>query len=72
MKAMYLVRVGDAAQAFEMREAPMPTPGAGQVRVAVEAFGLNYADVMARLGLLRFGRLYPSIMVNKCINKFYI
>ncbi len=50
MKALVLARYGDPASAFELREMPTPEPGAGQVRVAVEAFGLNYADVSARQG----------------------
>jgi NADPH:quinone reductase-like Zn-dependent oxidoreductase len=36
---------------LELREAPDPTPGEGEVRIAVAAAGVNFADVMARLGL---------------------
>jgi len=50
MKAVYLVRNGSAHQAFEIREATMPEPKENQVRIQVEAFGLNFADVMARKG----------------------
>ncbi len=50
MKAVVLVRHGAPAEAFELRELPDPEPGPGQVRIAVEAFGLNYADVSARQG----------------------
>jgi NADPH:quinone reductase-like Zn-dependent oxidoreductase len=40
MKALVLVRHGSPHEAFELRELPAPEPGAGQVRIAVEAFGL--------------------------------
>ena len=36
---------------LELREALDPTPGEGEVRIAVAAAGVNFADVMARLGL---------------------
>jgi synaptic vesicle membrane protein VAT-1 len=36
---------------FELREAPDPVPAAGEVRIRVAASGVNFADVMARLGL---------------------
>lgn len=51
MKAWVLARNGDADKAFELREMPDPVPGAGQVSIRAEAFGLNFADVMARQGL---------------------
>jgi len=50
MKAIVLIRHGGAREAFELQERPAPEPGPGQVRIAVEAFGLNYADVSARQG----------------------
>ncbi|MEO5674060.1 MAG: zinc-binding dehydrogenase [Chitinophagales bacterium] len=53
MKAIYLVRHGKAQDAFEMRESVLPVPAENQVRIKVEAFGLNFADVMARKGLYR-------------------
>jgi NADPH:quinone reductase-like Zn-dependent oxidoreductase len=34
-----------------MRELPDLTPGEGEVRIAVQASGVNFADVLARLGL---------------------
>jgi NADPH:quinone reductase-like Zn-dependent oxidoreductase len=36
---------------FEMRTAPDPTPAQGEVRIRVRAAGVNFADVLARLGL---------------------
>lgn len=36
---------------FEIREAPDPEPGPREVRIRVSAAGVNFADVLARLGL---------------------
>ncbi len=36
---------------FEMRESADPVPGDGQLRVRVRAAGVNFADVLSRLGL---------------------
>ena len=50
MKALVLTRYGAPEDAFELRERADPEPRPGEVRIAVEAFGLNYADVSARQG----------------------
>jgi synaptic vesicle membrane protein VAT-1 len=36
---------------FEIRQSPDPVPGDGEVRIRVRAIGVNFADVLARLGL---------------------
>jgi synaptic vesicle membrane protein VAT-1 len=36
---------------FEIRERPDPDPGEGEIRIRVRAAGINFADVLARLGL---------------------
>jgi NADPH:quinone reductase-like Zn-dependent oxidoreductase len=36
---------------LKVQEIPTPVPGAGELRVAVRAAGVNFADIMARLGL---------------------
>ena len=69
MRAMYLVRTGDAAQAFELRDAPTPEPGAGQARIAVDAFGLNYADVSARQGLYQDAPPMPSVIGYEVVGR---
>lgn len=51
MKSFALVKNGKPEKAFELQENPTPTPGAGEVLVESEGFGLNFADVMARLGI---------------------
>jgi len=36
---------------LELRERPDPTPAAGEVRIRVRAAGVNFADILARIGL---------------------
>jgi len=69
MKAIYLVKTGDAHAAFEQREAADPSPGAGEVRIAVEAFGLNYADVSARHGLYQDAPPMPSVLGYEVVGR---
>src|SRR6476659_8930842 len=40
-----------APDVFEMRTGPDPTPAEGEIRIRVRAAGVNFADVLARLGL---------------------
>lgn len=53
MRAHFLVKNSDPYHAFELRDTALPEPGPGEVRIKVRAFGLNYADIMARQGLYR-------------------
>ncbi len=69
MKAIYLVRTGAAEQAFEQRETPAPEPKAGEARIAVEAFGLNYADVVARHGLYQDAPPMPSVLGYEVVGR---
>lgn len=50
MRQIVIPRHGDL-DVFELCEAPDPEPGSGEVRIAVEASGVNFADLMARQGL---------------------
>jgi synaptic vesicle membrane protein VAT-1 len=38
-------------EVFEMREGPDPLPAPGELRIRVRAAGINFADILARLGL---------------------
>jgi len=63
MKAIFLTKKGNANQAFEIRETEKPKITlSDDVLVKVEAFGLNYADVMARNGLYREAPEMPSVL----------
>ena len=46
---------------LEVREGPDPGPGVGEVRIRVRAAGVNFADVLARLGL------YPDAPAPPCV-----
>ena len=50
MRQVVIVRHG-APDVLRTRELPDPVPGDGEIRIAVRAAGVNFADVMARLGL---------------------
>jgi len=45
---------------FEIVERPVPTPGAGQIRIAVKACGICHSDVLVKEGLLP-GIQYPRV-----------
>jgi NADPH:quinone reductase-like Zn-dependent oxidoreductase len=62
MLAWTLTRNGEPKNSFELREHPDPSPGADQVLIRCEGFGLNYADVMAVRGLYREAPPLPSIL----------
>ena len=62
MKAAVLIKNGEASSSFKMREMPKPVPGSGQVLIKVEAFGLNFADVMARRGLYKEAPPLPAVL----------
>lgn len=62
MKAWVLTKNGVNADVFELREVPMPDPADQEVLVKVRQFGLNFADVMAMLGLYRDCPPLPAII----------
>ena len=47
---------------LEVREAPDPVPDQGEVRIRVRAAGINFADVLARLGLYPDAPKPPSVV----------
>lgn len=55
-----LTRTG-GPEGFQVLERPDPVVGAGEVRIAVHAAGLNFADTMARVGL------YPAAPKPPCV-----
>lgn len=50
MRAIVLERHG-GPEVLRVREVPDPAPGAGEVRVRVDAIGVNYAELLSRKGL---------------------
>jgi len=69
MKAVALIRYGKADEAFEVFETPGPEPAAGQVRISVEAFGLNFADVAARRGLYQDAPPLPAVLGYEVVGR---
>jgi NADPH2:quinone reductase len=58
MRAMILDRHG-GPEVLRVREVPEPVPGAGEVRVRVEAIGINYAEILSRKGLYGWAPAMP-------------
>jgi NADPH:quinone reductase-like Zn-dependent oxidoreductase len=50
LRQVVIARHG-APDVLEVREGPDPAPGEGEVRIAVRAAGINFADILARVGL---------------------
>ena len=61
-QAAFLVKYGAAESAFEWRDIEMPVAKEGQVLVQIEAFGLNFADVLARNGLYKEAPPLPCVL----------
>lgn len=50
MQQIWITQAGPP-DVLEARDGPTPEPGPGEVRIAVKAAGVNFADLMGRLGL---------------------
>lgn len=61
MRAIVLERHG-GPEVLRVREVPDPVPGAGEVRVRVEAIGVNYAEILSRKGLYGWAPAMPYTM----------
>lgn len=60
MKQVWITRKGPP-EVLQVREAPDPNAGSGEVRVRVKAAGINFADLSARLGV------YPDAPPIPCV-----
>jgi NADPH2:quinone reductase len=60
--AFTLIKNGRAKEAFELQQYQSLPLNKDEVRIKVEAFGLNYADVMARNGLYRECPPLPTVL----------
>ncbi len=60
MKQVWISKAG-APEVLQVREAPDPVPSGAQLRIRVEATGVNFADIMGRLGI------YPDLPAIPCV-----
>jgi len=61
MRQVWIPKVGEP-EVLELREAPDPEPKDGQIRVRVQASGINFADIMARMGLYPDSPKLPAVV----------
>jgi NADPH:quinone reductase-like Zn-dependent oxidoreductase len=60
VRAVVLTKVG-GPEVLRVQEQPDPAVGPGQIRIAVRAAGINFADTLARVGL------YPDAPKPPCV-----
>ncbi|MCA9587021.1 MAG: alcohol dehydrogenase catalytic domain-containing protein, partial [Myxococcales bacterium] len=60
MRQIWITKAGPP-EVLQVREAPDPEAAPGEVRVRVKAAGINFADLMARVGL------YPDAPKIPCV-----
>ena len=61
MRQVWIPRIGPP-RVLEVREASDPEPAAGEVRVRAAASGINFADIMARMGLYPDAPKLPAVV----------
>src|SRR5918995_5336772 len=61
MRAVVITRHGPP-EVLEVEERPDPPVGPGEVRIAVRAAGINFADTMARAGVYPDAPKTPSVV----------
>ena len=69
MDAIYLVKKGKPEIAFERKAIVIKEPGKNEVAIEVEAFGLNFADVTARLGLYKDCPPLPAVIGYEVVGR---
>ena len=61
MKQIWIPKIGEPS-VLEVREAADPEAGAGEVRIRVAASGINFADILARMGLYPDAPKLPAVV----------
>jgi NADPH:quinone reductase-like Zn-dependent oxidoreductase len=61
MRSLYITRHG-GPEVLQLRNAPDPVPGAGEVLIEVARSGLNFADIAARVGLYPDAPKPPAVV----------
>ncbi len=60
MRRIWIKREGGTG-VLELRDSPVPQPGAGEVRIRVAAAGVNFADIMMKRGLYPDAPKLPAV-----------
>jgi NADPH:quinone reductase-like Zn-dependent oxidoreductase len=60
MRQIWITRIGEP-EVLQVRKAPDPEAGHGELRIRVRAAGVNFADLLARMGL------YPDAPRPPCV-----
>jgi NADPH:quinone reductase-like Zn-dependent oxidoreductase len=61
MRVVVITEHGEP-EVLQVQERPDPSPGAGEVRIAVAAAGINFADLLARTGMYPDAPKPPSVV----------
>ena len=61
MRALVITEHG-APEVLKVEERPDPEPGRGEVRIRVRAAGINFADLLARMGLYQDAPKPPCVV----------
>ncbi|MCP4121647.1 MAG: zinc-binding dehydrogenase [Bacteroidetes bacterium] len=69
MQAYYIVKHGKPKKAFELRDINIAPVQENEVIVEVEAFGMNFADVMARLGYYKDCPPLPAVVGYEAVGR---
>ena len=62
MRVIEITKHGSPAEAFNITERPEPEVGPHDVLIKTKAFGVNFADVLARLGLYPDAPPLPAVL----------
>lgn len=61
MRQVWITKTG-GPEVLEVRESPDPQPAPGEVRIRVERAGINFADIMARIGIYPDAPKLPAVV----------
>lgn len=62
MKAAWYEKQGPARDVLVVGEMPEPVPAAGEVRIRIEASGINPGDIKKRQNAFGYGMAYPRVI----------
>ncbi|KAJ3188032.1 hypothetical protein HK101_009278 [Irineochytrium annulatum] len=61
MKEIQITKAG-GPEVLKVKDVPDPSPGEGEIRIRVKASGVNFADIMARIGLYPDAPPLPTVV----------